>query len=103
NAPPIIQAGVNFMGSTMAWELIAEGKAGVVTNGVYDAWTPARSYQHYHGGIRILSETASARIASPKKNTFEQPSPQIWVNPKTPKRQFPSCLARRRMEAVEHR
>src|SRR5215468_5500702 len=71
NVSPIIQAGVNFMGSTMAWELIAEGRAGVVTNGVYDAWTPGRSYQHYHGGIRILSETASARIASPTNIPFE--------------------------------
>src|SRR6185295_6881342 len=83
NVPPIIQAGVNFMGSAMAWELIAEGKAGVVINGVYDAWTPARAYQHYHGGIRILSETASARIASPTNVPFERLTPQKGVNPKT--------------------
>ena len=89
NVPPIIQAGVNFMGSTMAWELVAEGKAGVVTNGVYDAWTPARSYQHYHGGIRILSETASARIASPTNIPFEQLTPQIGVNPKLRSANFP--------------
>ncbi|HKA21914.1 MAG TPA: M14 family zinc carboxypeptidase [Blastocatellia bacterium] len=89
NVPPIIQAGVNFMGSTMAWELVAEGKAGVVTNGVYDAWTPARSYQHYHGGIRILSETASARIASPTNITFDQLTPQIGVNPKLRSANFP--------------
>jgi hypothetical protein len=89
NVPPIIQAGVNFMGSTMAWELIAEGKAGVVTNGVYDAWTPARAYQHYHGGIRILSETASARIASPTNIPFDQLSPQIGVNPKLRSANFP--------------
>jgi len=89
NIPPIIQAGVNFMGSTMAWELIAEGKAGVVTNGVYDAWTPARAYQHYHGGIRILSETASARIASPTNIPFDQLAPQIGVNPKVRSANFP--------------
>ena len=28
NVPPLIQAGVNFMGSAMAWEMIAEGKTG---------------------------------------------------------------------------
>ena len=89
NVPPIIQAGVNFMGSSMAWELIAEGKAGVVTNGVYDAWTPARAYQHYHGGIRILSETASARIASPTNILFEKLTPQIGVDPKVRSFNFP--------------
>ena len=89
NVPPIIQAGVNFMGSSMAWELIAEGKAGVVTNGVYDAWTPARAYQHYHGGIRILSETASARIASPTNIPFDKLTPQVGVNPKERSANFP--------------
>ena len=89
NVPPIIQAGVNFMGSSMAWELIAEGKAGVVTNGVYDAWTPARAYQHYHGGIRILSETASARIASPTTISFDSLTPQVGVNPKVRSANFP--------------
>ncbi|MFY9573953.1 MAG: M14 metallopeptidase family protein [Blastocatellia bacterium] len=89
NVPPIIQAGVNFMGSSMAWELIAEGKTGVVTNGVYDAWTPARAYQHYHGGIRILSETASARIASPTNIPFEKLTPQIGVDPKVRSANFP--------------
>jgi hypothetical protein len=77
------------MGSAMAWELTAEGKAGVVINGVYDAWTPARAYQHYHGGIRILSETASCRIASPTTVPFERLSPQIGVNPKVRSWNFP--------------
>ena len=65
NVPPIIIEGVNFMGSAMAWELSQDGKKGITTFSTYDGWTPARSYQHYHAGIRILSETASARLASP--------------------------------------
>jgi len=89
NVPPLIQAGVNFMGSSMAWELTAEGKAGVVINGVYDAWTPARAYQHYHGGIRILSETASCRIATPARIPFERLTPQIGVDPKVRSWNFP--------------
>jgi hypothetical protein len=89
NVSPILQAGVNFMGSTMAWELIAEGKAGVVINGVYDAWSPSRAYQHYHGAIRILSETASARIASPTNIPFEKLTPQIGVDPKVRSWNFP--------------
>ncbi len=89
NVPSIIQAGVNFMGSSMAWELTAEGKAGVVIDGVYDAWTPGRAYQHYHGGIRILSETASARLASPTSVPFEKLTPQIGVDPKVRSWNFP--------------
>jgi hypothetical protein len=89
NVPSRIQAGVNFMGSTMAWELTAEGKAGVVIDGVYDAWTPARAYQHYHGGIRILSETASARIASPAEVPFDKLTRQIGVDPKVRSWNFP--------------
>jgi hypothetical protein len=90
NIPPRIQAGVNFMGSTMAWELTAEGKAGVVIDGVYDAWTPARAYQHYHAGIRILSETASAHIASPTTVPFENLTPQIGVDPRVRTWNFPA-------------
>ncbi|HYP25366.1 MAG TPA: M14 family zinc carboxypeptidase [Blastocatellia bacterium] len=82
NVPPLIQAGVNFMGSSMAWEMISEGRTGVVINGVYDAWTPARAYQHYHAGIRILSETASARLASPITVPFDRQTPQVNVDPK---------------------
>lgn len=89
NVSPILQAGVNFMGAAMAWELTAEGKAGVVIDGVYDAWSPSRAYQHYHGGIRILSETASARIASPTTVPFEKLTPQIGVDPKVRSWNFP--------------
>jgi murein tripeptide amidase MpaA len=65
NIDPALTSAVNQLGAYMAAELTAQGKKGVVVNAQYDAFTPARAYQHYHGGARILSETASARLATP--------------------------------------
>ncbi len=65
NIDPALISGVNQLGAYMAAELTAQGKKGVVINNRYDGFTPARAYQHYHGGVRILSETASVRVATP--------------------------------------
>ncbi len=65
NVDPVLVSGTSFMGLTMADALTTAGKSGVNNNWEFDIWTPARAYQHYHGGIRILSEAASADIASP--------------------------------------
>jgi hypothetical protein len=65
NIDPALVSGVNQLGAYMAAELTAQGKKGVVIHDRYDGFTPARAYQHYHGGVRILSETASAQIATP--------------------------------------
>jgi len=32
---------------------------------MYDFWNPSRHYQAYHAGLRILSESASAKLATP--------------------------------------
>jgi hypothetical protein len=71
NVDPILMQEVAMMGTFIASELTAEGKAGVMHSNRYDAWTPARAYHHYHGGIRILTELASARIATPITIKFE--------------------------------
>jgi len=81
NIDPVILSGVNFMGTSMADALNREGKAGVVTHWIFDAWTPARAYQHYHGGIRILSEAASVDIASPIELEPEKLEPRRGYNP----------------------
>jgi hypothetical protein len=65
NIDPILAQQCNMIGAGMAADLTAAGKTGVVVNALYDFWSPARHYQAYHGGMRILSESASARIASP--------------------------------------
>jgi hypothetical protein len=65
NVPKEIVAGYTELGNFMASDLRRKGFQGITTDSTYDAWTPARAYSHYHGGVRILSETASARLASP--------------------------------------
>ncbi|HXH63472.1 MAG TPA: M14 family zinc carboxypeptidase, partial [Gemmatimonadales bacterium] len=60
NVDPLLIDGVNALGSDIAWALAGQGKTGISINALYDAWTPARAFAHYHGAVRILSETASA-------------------------------------------
>ncbi len=72
NVPRQLVEGYTQLGDWMARELRAKGFEGITTNSTYDAWTPARAYSHYHGGVRILSETASARIATPMTLKFEE-------------------------------
>lgn len=64
NVDPALVAAVNQLGAYMAAELTSQGKKGVVINAIYDGFHPGRAYMHYHGGARILSETASARLAT---------------------------------------
>jgi hypothetical protein len=71
NVPKQIVEGYTQLGNAMASDLRAQGFKGITTDSTYDAWTPSRAYSHYHGGVRILSETASARIATPIKLRFE--------------------------------
>jgi len=72
NVPKQLIDGYTELGNWMAGQLRAKGFQGITTNSTYDAWTPARAYSHYHAGVRMLSETASARIASPITVKFEE-------------------------------
>ncbi len=71
NVDPVLLAGLDQLGLAMAWRLMVEGKTGIATNAIYDAWTPARAYSHYHGGVRLLTETASAKLATPMDVPFD--------------------------------
>jgi hypothetical protein len=65
NVDGALVAAVGALGSHVASRLTTGGRTGVVTGAIFDAWTPGRAYPHSHGGVRILSETASARLATP--------------------------------------
>ncbi|MBX3244090.1 MAG: hypothetical protein KF685_06505 [Acidobacteria bacterium] len=65
NVPKQIVEGYTELGLYVAKDMRGKGFQGLTTGTTYDAWTPARAYSHYHGGVRILSETASARLATP--------------------------------------
>jgi len=72
NVPKQIVAGYTELGNWMAKEMRAQGFEGITTNSTYDAWSPSRAYSHYHGGVRMLSETASCKIATPITIKFEE-------------------------------
>ncbi|HYR77789.1 MAG TPA: M14 family metallopeptidase [Pyrinomonadaceae bacterium] len=82
NVPKQIVEGYTELGNYIAANMRAEGFKGITTNSTYDAWTPARAYSHYHGGVRILSETASCKIATPITVKFEELSSREGYDPK---------------------
>jgi hypothetical protein len=79
---PALIAGANALGTAIAWSMTLDGLPGVVVAGDFDAWSPARAYPHYHAGVRILSETASARLASPVDLPVERLRPGRGYDPR---------------------
>jgi hypothetical protein len=71
NVPKELVEGYTELGNFMARSMREKGFQGITTDSTYDAWTPARAYSHYHGGVRILSETASAKLATPITVKYE--------------------------------
>jgi hypothetical protein len=65
NIDAILMQESNMIGTAMATDLTAAGQQGVAIHAMYDFWTPSRHYQAFHGGMRILTESASAKLASP--------------------------------------
>ena len=65
NIDPILSQEMNWMGASMASDLTAQGKTGIAIHAAYDFWTPSRHYQAFHGGLRILTESASVKLATP--------------------------------------
>src|SRR5437899_1739474 len=90
NIDPILIQGASFIGQAMMNRLIGEGKTGITTNSVYDSWTPARAYQHYHRAVRILREAASVTYASPIKQNFSDLRPGLGYDPRVVSWKFPA-------------
>jgi hypothetical protein len=89
NVPRQLVEGYTQLGLFMAKNLLAAGFKGITWDSTYDAWTPARAYSHYHGGVRILSETASARLATPVTMKFEELRSREGYDPQKPSGNFP--------------
>jgi hypothetical protein len=78
---PALQAAGAALGQAMAAAMTDRGLAGVVTAAYFDAWTPARAYPHYHGGVRILGEAAGSRVAHPVDVDADDLLPGPGVDP----------------------
>ena len=89
NVPRQLVEGYTELGLAVARSMLAQGFKGITWDSTYDAWTPARAYSHYHGGVRILSETASARLATPVNLKFEELRSREGYDPQKPSANFP--------------
>jgi hypothetical protein len=82
NVPRQIVEGYTELGHFIADNMMRAGFKGITWDSTYDAWTPSRAYSHYHGGVRILSETASVRIATPVQIKFDELRPGEGYDPR---------------------
>ena len=80
---------VNALGTDVAARLGTEGHHGVVVHAMYDAWSPSRAYPHTHGGVRLLTESASAHMATPVEMPFAELRPGIGYDPRVRSWNFP--------------
>lgn len=64
NQDPVIQQGFAALGTHIAQRLTAAEKPGVVTHAMFDNYSPSLAYGNYHGSVDLLSEAASANLAT---------------------------------------
>lgn len=84
NVDPLLMAAATSLGTRVQWSMLEEGRMGVAVAALYDAWSPARSYVHYHAGVRMLAETASARLAAPIEVSSDELVPGANLDPRIP-------------------
>ncbi len=104
NVDGALVAAAGALGSHVASRLTTAGRTGVVTGAIFDAWTPGRAYPHTHGGVRLLSETASARLATPiEVKPEELERRRFRLRPAHRLRQLPRAVAGGHVAARRHR
>ena len=74
NIDPTLLRQVALIGTKMATDLQAAGFKGVATNMLYDTWWHGgmRTAPYYHNAVGILTEAASADLATPLKITNDE-------------------------------
>ncbi|MDQ3540752.1 MAG: M14 family metallopeptidase, partial [Chloroflexota bacterium] len=82
NQDPVIQQGFSALGAHIAQRLTAAGKAGVVTNAIFDNYSPSLAYGNYHGSVDLLSEAASARLATSVTIREEELNDDYGIDPR---------------------
>src|ERR1700722_13865682 len=90
NLDPLLISSINALGANTALEISSTGKTGVLSYGVYDFWSPLRDYIAYHNGLRILTESASANIATPINIPFDRLARGIGYDAKVSSWNFPN-------------
>lgn len=90
NVDPLLVSSMNALGTRTAHDVEATGKTGVLVHGVYDFWSPLRDYISLHNGLRLLSESASANLASPIEVPFESLGTGIGYDAKVAEWNFPN-------------
>ncbi len=106
NLDPKTNQGIFLIGSHMAADLATAGKAGVLTNAMYDNWWNGgmRTSPQRHNIVAVLTEAASVKLASP---IFVEKTQLAGVDARVhqprPRRQLRRPLARRLVAAPRHR
>jgi len=88
-ADPEVIARAGRLGARIAERLSAQDIRGVATGVVFDAYSPARAYVHYHGGVRILCETAGAGLAASLTVPADRLRPTGGLDPRLPSERQP--------------
>ena len=89
NVDGALVAASNALGADVASRLTTGGRRGIAIHAIYDAWTPARAYPHTHGAVRLLSETASAKMATPVEVKRDDLQPGAGYDPRVRSWNFP--------------
>ncbi len=90
NVDPLLVFSMNALGMRTAHDVASTGKTGVLVHGVYDFWSPLRDYISLHNGLRILTESASANLATPIEVPFDKLGTGIGYDAKVSAWNYPN-------------